>query len=64
MLFVVDRVLIDGSRPPSDRMVFSLIPFFSTLFVVVVELVVVVDEVLDRILVDGSSLSCLALIDG
>ena len=39
-------------------------PFLSTLFVVIVELVVVVDEVLGRILVDGPLLSHLALIEG
>jgi hypothetical protein len=38
--------------------------FSQTLFVVIVELAVVVDEVLDRILVDGPSLSHLAIIDG
>ena len=62
--FVVDRVLMDGSRPPSVRQVFSLMLFISTLFVVIIELVVAVDEILDRILVDGSSPPYLALIDG
>jgi hypothetical protein len=45
---MVDRVLVDGSR----------------LFSSFIELAVVVDEVLDRILVDGPFLSHLALIDG